>query len=98
MIQRQVTHPHMGVPLELEVSLDHGLLRLTGRQVDISLPSILSFSTHPINLSLFPVSLNNTRLTWVIFYLRKHILPKLDGIIPPIQSVIPSLPIFLDIC
>ena len=33
-------------------------LRLTGRQVDISLPSILSFSIHPINLSLVPVSLN----------------------------------------
>ena len=34
-------------------------LSLTGRQVDISLPSILSFSIHPINLSLVPVSLNN---------------------------------------
>ena len=34
------------------------VLRLTGRQVDISLPSILSFSIHPINLSLVPVSLN----------------------------------------
>ena len=36
-------------------------LRLTGRQVDISLSSILSFSTHPINLSLFPVSLKTSR-------------------------------------
>ena len=46
---------------ELQLGMDKLLLetlRLTGRQVDISLPSILSFSIHPINLSLVPVSLN----------------------------------------
>ena len=51
---------------ELQLGMDKLLLetlRLTGRQVDISLPSILSFSIHPINLSLVPVSLNIPSLT-----------------------------------
>ena len=55
---------------ELQLGMDKLLLetlRLTGRQVDISLPSILSFSTHPINLSLFPVSLNISQL--LVFFL-----------------------------
>ena len=77
--------------MELEVSLDHGLLRLTGRQVDISLSSILSFSTHPINLSLFPVSLNTLGMNRCVVETFSTLLPSLSGINTSILGI-PKVP------